>query len=288
VSNEAKGANVIRVVTDSSCDLPHEVAVTHRIAIVPLTIRFGDREYVDRIDLTQDEFWDRLRTSTDLPETSAPSAGDFRERFMSLAEEGADGIVAVCLSSSLSATYQAAVIAAEQTTAVPVTVVDSRNVSMALGFQVLEAARAAARGDNLEQVAAAALAARDRSSFVAALDTLEYLQRGGRIGSTQAFLGGLLNIKPLITVENGVVAAVGRVRTRTKALAALGERAARLGSGVEEIAILTGDSPDVEDFRQQLSTVFPIHLIAGIGPIVGTHSGPGVLGIAYRLKAGSP
>jgi len=278
---------VIRVVTDSSCDLPAEVSATHRIEIVPLSIRFGDREYADRIDLTPDEFWDKLKTSSDLPETSAPSAGDFRERFASLADEGADGILAICLSSRLSATYQAAVIAAEQTATIPVKVVDSRNVSMAFGFQVLEAARAATRGDNLEQVEAAALAARDRASFVAALDTLEYLQRGGRIGTTQAFLGGLLNIKPLITVENGVVAAVGRARTRTKALATLVERAGQLGSRVEEVAILTGDSPDVEAFREQLSTVIPVHLIANIGPIVGTHSGPGVLGIAYRLSSAS-
>lgn len=283
-SNEAKGAQVIRVVTDSSCDLPGELVATHGIEIVPLTIRFGDREYADRTDLTTARFWAELKTSSDLPETSAPSAGDFRERFARLADEGADGIVAVCLSSSLSATYQAAAIAAEQTRPIPVKVVDSRNVSMALGFQVLEAARAAARGDNLEQVAAAALAARDRTNFVAALDTLEYLQRGGRIGTTRAFLGGLLNIKPLLTMENGVVAAVGRVRTRSKARATLVERAGMLGSDVQELAILTGDSPDVEDFRQQLSTVIPTHLISEIGPVVGTHTGPEVLGIAYRLS----
>lgn len=274
---------MIRVVTDSSCDLPDEVAATHRIEIVPLTVRFGDREYVDRVGLTREDFWSQLRISSQLPETSAPSAGNFRERFAKLAADGADGIVVVCLSSNLSATYQAAVIAAEQTTTVPVKVLDSLNVSMALGFQVLEAARAAARGENLEQVTAAALAARDSSSFVAALDTLEYLQRGGRVGSTQAFLGGLLNIKPMITVENGVVAAVGRVRTRTKAIAKLVERASMLGTGVEEVAILTGDSPDVGDFRQQLSAVIPVHLIAEVGPVVGTHTGPGVLGIAYRL-----
>jgi DegV family protein with EDD domain len=275
---------MIRVVTDSSCDLPVELAVTHGIEIVPLTIRFGDLEIADRVQLTQARFWENLRTSSDLPETSAPSAGSFRDRYASLAAEGAEGIVAICLSSSLSGTYQAAVIAAEQTTAIPVKVLDSRNVSMALGFQVLEAGRAAARGENLEQVAAAALAARDRTNFVVALDTLDYLQRGGRIGTAQAFLGGLLNIKPLITMESGVVAAVGRVRTRSRALAALVERAAELGA-VEEVAIVTGDSPDVEAFRQQLSALIPAHLIAGIGPVVGTHSGPGVLGFAYRLSA---
>ena len=277
---------MIRVVTDSSSDLPEELATLHRIEIVPLKIRFGDLEFEDRTQLTQAQFWEKLASSIDLPETSAPSAGNFRDTYESLATEGATGVVAICLSSELSGTYQAAVIAAEQTTSVPVQVVDSRNVSMALGFQVLEAARAAAQGDNLEKVAAAANAARLETNFVAALDTLDYLQRGGRIGSAQAFLGGLLNIKPLITMEDGVVAALGRVRTRSRAVAALVERAAALGPAVAEVAILTSDPAGVEEFRQQLSAVIPTHLVAGVGPVVGTHTGPGLLGFAYRLGEG--
>ncbi len=275
---------MIRVVTDSSCDLPDELAATHSIEIVPLTIRFGDEEFADRSQLTHAQFWEKLKISPDLPETAAPSAGTFGETYGRLAEAGAEGIVVICLGSNLSGTYQAAVIAAERTLPVPVQVVDSGNVSMALGFQVLEAARAAARGGSLERVAEAALAARERTNFVAALDTLEYLQRGGRMGTAQAFLGGLLNVKPLITMENGVVAAVGRVRTRSKALAALADRVTAMGPRIQEVAILTGDSPDVEAFRQQLSSVVPTNLIAGIGPVVGTHSGPGVLGFAYRLR----
>jgi DegV family protein with EDD domain len=277
---------MIRVVTDSSCDLPEELAALHRIEIVPLKIRFGDLEFEDRTQLTQAQFWEKLASSLDLPETSAPSAGTFRERYERLAAEGATGIVVICLSSELSGTYQAAVIAAEQTTSVPVQVVDSRNVSMALGFQVLEAARAAAQGEDLEDVAAAAVAASPGTNFVAALDTLDYLQRGGRIGSAQAFLGGLLNIKPLITMENGVVAALGRVRTHSRAIAALVERAAALGPAVAEVAILTSDPAQVEEFRQPLSAVIPTNLIAGIGPVVGTHTGPGLLGFAYRLGEG--
>ena len=277
---------MIRVVTDSSCDLPQELALTHGIEIVPLNIRFGDLEFTDRLELSHTQFWDHLKTSPDLPETSAPSAGAFREVFERLAEEGADGIVAVCLSSHLSGTYQAAAIAAEQTPRIPIKVIDSRNVSMALGFQVLEAARAAARGDGLDQVVAAALAVRDQTNFIVALDTLDFLQRGGRIGAAQAFLGGLLSIKPLITMEDGVVAAMGRVRTRSRALANLVERATALGANIEEAAIVTGDSPDVETFRQNLSILIPVNLVAEIGPVVGTHSGPGVIGIAYRLRPG--
>lgn len=275
---------MIRVVTDSSCDLPDELAATYGIGIVPLTIRFGDREFVDRSELGRAEFWGQLGSSADLPETAAPSAGAFRAKYEDLAKAGASGVVAICLSSNLSGTYQAAVIAAEQTDEVPVKVVDSQNVSMALGFQVLEAARAAALGKDLDSVESAALRARDRTNFVVALDTLEYLQRGGRIGAAQAFFGGLLHIKPLITMEDGVVAPVGRVRTRSRALTTLVQRAAALGSGLAEIAIVAGRAPDAEEFRRQLMSVEPTHLVAEIGPVVGTHSGPGVIGFAYRLS----
>ena len=278
-----KGAGVIRVVTDSSCDVPEELAATHQIEIVPLTIRFGDLEFTDGRDLGHTEFWDKLAESADLPETAAPSAGAFRVKYQELAESGATGVVVICLSGSLSGTSQAAAIAAEQTEEVPVRVIDSRNVSMAMGFQVLEAARAAARGDDLAGVEAAALQARDRTNFVVALDTLEFLQRGGRIGAAQAFFGGLLQVKPLITMEDGVVSPVGRVRTRSRAFATLVEKAATLGSNLAEVAVVTGGSPDTEVFRQRLSAVVPAHLIAEIGPVVGTHSGPGVLGFAYRL-----
>lgn len=275
---------VIRVVADSSCDLPRHLVVTHDIEIVPLTIRFGDREYVDGVDLTGPAFWQELRTSSTLPETAAPSAGRFRETFERIAASGADGIVAVCISGDLSATYQAAVIAAEQTSALPVTVIDSRNVSMAMGFQVLEAARAADRGAGLEEVSNAAVEARERTNLLAALDTLEYLKRGGRVGNTQAFFGELLHVKPLITVEDGVVAAAGRVRTRSKAVAAVVNRAIELAPAIEELAILDAGSPDLDALREQLGRSVPANLVATIGPVVGTHTGPGVIGVAYRLR----
>jgi DegV family protein with EDD domain len=271
-------------VTDSSCDLPDELVATHGIEIVPLTIRFGDDEFVDRIELGRSEFWDELDGSVHLPETAAPSAGAFLAKYEAVARAGATGVLAICLSSRLSGTFQAAVIAAEQTNEIPVKVLDSRNVSMALGFQVLAAARAAAAGKDLSSVESAALQARDRTNFVVALDTLEYLQRGGRIGTAQAFFGGLLHVKPLITMEAGVVAAVGRVRTRSRAFTALLQRASTLSPGLAEIAVVAGGASDVEVFRRQLAAVVPTHLVAEIGPVVGTHSGPGVIGFAYRQE----
>lgn len=277
---------MIRIVTDSSCDIPPDLVADHRIEVVPLTIRFGTEEFVDGVDLDPPAFWQRLAAAERLPETAAPSAGAFLDAYTRLADEGAPGVVAVCLSSALSATYQSAVIAAEQVgERLPVRVVDSRAVTMALGLQVLEAAQAAEAGADVDQVADAALQATARTNLYAALDTLEYLRRGGRIGGAQALLGSLLDVKPLITFSDGVVAAAGRVRTRRKAVAALTGRVAELAPRLRRLAILHGDAPDVETFaatvREAAGGLEPI--VAQLGPVVGTHSGPGTLGVAYLL-----
>ncbi len=271
---------MIRVVTDSSSDLPPELAKASGVEIVPLSIRFGEEEYTDRVDLSVDDFWSKLAGTQRLPETAAPSAGAFADRYARLFEDGATGIVAVTLSSTMSATYQAAVIAAESA-AGPVKVVDSRTVSMALGLAVLAAARAATAGQDLEIVAAAAVDASAAAHLLAALDTLDFLKRGGRIGGAQAMLGSLLDIKPLITVEDGVVAAAGRVRTRSKAIDALVRSLE--GNSPPEVAMLhTGDGGE-----GLLRSALEEHLAAGdvipcrLGAVVGTHAGPGTLGVAF-------
>ena len=276
---------MIRLVTDSSCDLPANLVERHRITVVPLTIRFGSDEYVDRRDLTSHEFWMKLRTAAALPETAAPSAGAFLEAFADLAAQGATGVVAVCLSSEISATYQSAVIAAEQAD-IPVRVVDSRMVSMALGFQVLAGAAAAENGGNLGAVTDACLAAAARTDIMAALDTLEFLKRGGRVGGAQAFIGGILDIKPIIGFANGVVSAAGRVRTRSKALAALIARVEDLAPTLDAVAVIHGDAPDVEGLTARVrQVVADIDVVVSeIGPVVGTHSGPGIIGVAYRTR----
>ena len=276
---------MIRIVTDSSCDIPTELVARHRIEVVPLTIRFGDDEFVDRVELDPPSFWSRLAAAEGLPETAAPSAGAFLDAYRRLADEGASGVVAICLSSALSATYQSAVIAAEQIAdQVPVRVVDSRAVTMALGLQVLEAAQTAESGASLEEVAEVALDAAGGANLYAALDTLEYLRRGGRIGGAQALLGSLLDVKPLITFADGVVAAAGRVRTRRKAVAALTSRVAELAPRLRRLAVLHGDSPDVEAFAAAVAEAGGIEpVVAQLGPVVGTHSGPRTLGVAYLL-----
>jgi DegV family protein with EDD domain len=277
--------SMIRIVTDSSCDIPTEMVERHRITVVPLTIRFGDDEYVDGEDLTREAFWPKLAASPDLPETAAPSAGRFQDAFLRLADEGAEGIVVICLSAQISATYQSAVIAAEKVAdRIRVSVVDSQTVTMAAGFQALAAARAAEAGANLAGAAAAATGVVGSTNLFAALDTLEFLKRGGRIGNAQAFFGSLLNVKPLITFQDGVVAAAGRARTRGKALAAIAEHVAGL-PGVEELTVLHGAAGDVERLTALVAPhVAPDRIsVAELGPVVGTHAGPGVIGVAYRL-----
>lgn len=274
---------MIRIVTDSSSDVPHELAGEHAVEVVPLTIRFGDEEFVDRQDLTTASFWERLVLADHLPETAAPSAGLFEETYRSLISEDATGIVVITISSELSGTYQSAVIAAERTNGeIPIRVIDSRSVGMGLGLPVLEAATLAGQGASLDEVADYAARSTASTSVVAALDTLEYLKRGGRVGSTQAFFGGLLNIKPLITLTDGVVAPFGRVRTRSKAIGALEERAAAIGPAIKAAAVFHGAAGDIDLVVERIQQHLAVPVIVSmLGPVVGTHTGPGTVGIAY-------
>jgi DegV family protein with EDD domain len=275
---------VIRVVTDSSCDLPQALVDQYGLEVVPLTIRFGSDEYVDGRDLGPGDFWKKLRSSDRLPETAAPSAGSFLQAFQNLFDGGAAGIVALTLSGQLSGTYQSAVIAAEQLGR-PIKVLDSRTVSMGLGLPVLAAARTASAGGDLAAVVAAAVDAADGTHVLAALQTLEFLKRGGRIGGAQALVGSLLDIKPLIAIEDGAVNAAGRVRTRSKAKHALTAHVRDRADRIAEVAVLHGDADDVESFVESIAGVLPgrTPIVAQLGPVVGTHSGPGTLGVAYRL-----
>ncbi len=277
---------MIRIVTDSSCDLPDELIESHRIEIVPLTIRFGDKEYLDREGLSTADFWHMLTTGDVLPETAAPSIGRFHQVYTRLSSEGADGIVVICVSSALSATIQAAEAAVKQfTSGVPVRVVDSRLVSTALGLVALEAAERSAAGASLRDVVATAKEASASSNIFAALDTLEYLKRGGRIGGAAAFLGEVLSVKPLITVKDGAVAPAGRVRTRTKALAAVIDHIAGLADRIQRLAIVHSVAPDLDEFLVSLAKVYSgERIVSSLGPVVGTHTGPGVIAAAYRLR----
>ena len=273
---------MIRLVTDSSCDLPGEICDSLGITVVPLTVRFGDETFTDGVDLDNAGFWARLDNSEGLPETAAPSAGSFMDAYAALADQGADGVVVVTLSSALSATHQSAVIAAENLPELPVKVIDSRTVSMALGLAAMEGAEVAAEGADIEAVVAATRESAGAMRIVAALDTLEFLRRGGRVGNTQALIGGMLDVKPIITVEDGVVAAAGRVRTRSKARTNIVERALA-NSASPRMAVFGGRADDFDELVSTIRTAVGDHIvIAELGPVVGTHAGPGTVGVAYQ------
>jgi DegV family protein with EDD domain len=277
----------IRVVTDSACDLPQALADQLGIRIVPLTIRFGREEFVDRLDLTPAEFWARCADSPVLPETAAPAPGQFELAYRGLVDEGADGVVVVSLSSQLSGTMQSAQLAANAVYGdIPVDVVDSRSVTTGLGMIAVAAARLARQGAKLEEVAGLARDLARRTHVWATLDTLDYLKKGGRIGGAKALFASALAIKPIIEVRHGQVEDGGRQRTRSRALAQLVEKV-RTAGPLEALAVLHADTPDVDAFVAELAPLAPGPImVTEVGAVIGTHCGPQAIGVA--LQTASP
>ncbi|MGC1418545.1 MAG: DegV family protein [Acidimicrobiales bacterium] len=273
----------VRVISDSSCDLPEELVRRFDIEIVSLSIRFGDEEFTDRVDLSPSEFWARCKASKTLPATAAPSPGSFQSAYERARDSGFDGVIALTISAALSATHQAAVIAADAVAdTMPVRVIDSKAASMALGLLVLDVAELAQGGAPLDELAAHAEALLDKIGVIAMLDTLDHLVKGGRIGGARALLGQVLAIKPLIELKNGVVAEAGRQRTRAKALSAI-VAVARTHTPLRRLAIVHGDSSEraaLETLVGDIPIEFPL-IIADMGPTVGTHGGPGIIGVAW-------
>lgn len=274
---------VVRIVTDSACDLPQARADELGIEIVPLSIRFGTEEYIDRVELTNDEFWRKVATSPLLPETAAPAPGAFEERFRALAADGADAVLCINLSSRLSGTMQSAQIAAKALDGeLPVRVVDSLSVSMGLGNQCIGAQTLAAAGEDLDTIAAAVELRAATTRLFGALDTLEHLKRGGRIGGAQALLGGMLSIKPIIEIRDGIVIEAGKVRTRSKSLQHLADKL-RAATNPTGVFVFHAQAPDIEEFLDLLGAITPRDEIevGNIGPVIGTHGGPRTIGFGW-------
>lgn len=276
----------VRIVTDSASDLSDEAAQELGIVVVPLSIRFGDEEFTDRRDLTVSEFYAKMAATDVLPETAAPSPGAFEEAFRSCADEGADAVVCINLSLALSATGQAAQSAAKAVAdVIPVTCLDSKSITAGLGTQVLEAARAARDGATVDAIVALVDELRPRTRVYGVLDTLDNLQKGGRIGGAKAMLGGMLSIKPCLDLSSGEVVEAGRQRTRKKAAAWLRSILEEAGD-VEALAVIHGDAPDVDAFVTSISDLVPVDQIRvdQLGAVIGTHGGPRVLGITFLTR----
>lgn len=273
----------VRIVTDTAADLPPSLAAARGIEVVPLTVRFGDESYVSGVELSAEAFWEKLASTNVAPATAAPSAGDFQKAYEAIGSSGATGIVSVHLSSKLSATYQSATVAAKEVGSVPVEVFDSLGVSAGTGLLALRAADTAEAGASAADIVAELETLRPRVRLYGVIDTLEYLRLGGRIGGAQALLGTMLKMKPVIGLQDGVVDPVGRVRTRAKALEHLAGLVRAEQGNIEKLVVIHGAAPDVEDFLGRLDGVVKVAPddVWTLGPIVGAHAGPGVIGVVF-------
>jgi fatty acid kinase fatty acid binding subunit len=275
----------VRVITDSAGDLPEGVAAALGIEMVSLTIRFGEDEFIDRVDLSPDQFWARCRASKVLPETAAPSPGAFQGAYERARDDGAPGAIVLTLSAALSATHQAATLAASQVPGFAVRVVDTQAVSMAQGLLVMDVAERARDGATLDELVARAEELTARVGVCAMLDTLDHLVKGGRVGGARALLGQVLSIKPLLELKDGLVAEAGRQRTRAKALSAICA-VARGHAPLERLAVVHGAAPDLEPFLAMAREIDSERelLVSDIGPTVGTHAGPGIIGLCWVAR----
>lgn len=272
----------VRIVTDSTADLPLKLAHDLGISVVPLSVIFGDEVFREGIDISHDLFYDKLIRGKELATTSAPSVGDFLEVYEPLLKE-ADEIASIHISAKLSATCdnacQAAQILADR--GARIEVVDSQVVSLGLTFATLAAARVAREGGGIEQIKAAVESTVQRLRIYFMVDTLEYLRRGGRIGRGRAFLGAVLRVKPLLSLRGGEIHPEERVRTKAHAMERLFQIATSYPN-VQEVAIGYSTNPqDAHDFQRRLQAVLP-HvniLVTRVGPVIGAHAGPGVLGL---------
>lgn len=272
----------VKIVTDSTSDLTPEMADKWGITVVPLYVKFGTETYRDGVDLTTDEFYRRLSQSKLLPTTSTPSSGTFAEVYDRLAGE-ADEILVITLSSKYSATCEAAVQGKElKKRRTRVEVIDSLFSISALGLICISAAKAALTGANVDEVAGVVRSNMHRVHLRMAFDTLEYLKRGGRIGTAQALLGSMLKINPILTIKDGYTEAVARTHSRRQAIDYLYNFAAGFAR-IEELAIEDATTPDeAELLVERLSDKFPKERIyrSKVSPVVGTHVGPHVLAVA--------
>jgi len=281
----------VKIVTDSVADLPSQVVKELGITVIPIVIRWGEQLFRDGIDLTPQQFYERLKSSKIPPSTSVPSPGTFAEAYDRLAEE-TDEVLAIILSAKLSGTYNVALQSVGlMKRKCRVEVIDSKCGTMAEGFIVMEAAKAAQAGASIDEVIRIAQQTIPRIDLLATFDTLEYLKRGGRIGKAQAFLGSMLKVNPLITLRDGGVEPIGRTHSRARAIDRLYEFAMS-HSHIEEMAIEEATTPDdAEKLANRLGAKFPKERIyrSKPSPVIGTHTGPGFLIVAILGdKSSSP
>lgn len=274
----------VKVVTDSTSDLPPQLAKELGITVVPAYVRFGEKVYRDRVDIDEDEFYSRLLHDPVHPSTTQPSPQDFIDAYKELAHE-ADGIVSIHVSTKLSGTCNSALRGKEAVEKeCPVEVIDSQVVTMGLGELAIAANTMAESGMSLQQVVEEVNRMIPSIHVLGLLDTLKYLALGGRIGKMQALLGSVLNVKPMLTVKDGVLTPTGRVRSRAKGVDILFDFV-KNAADIQDLAVIYNTTLDeAQGLVRRLGSVFPEEKIrlAKLGPALGVHTGPGILFIALR------
>jgi DegV family protein with EDD domain len=275
---------VIKIVTDSTADLPPEIIKELGITVLPLYLRFGDKVYRDRIDITEDEFYERLIHDPIHPSTTQIPPQDFIEVYQNLAKE-ADGIISIHLTGKLSGTYDSALQAKEALgKKCPIEVIDSQQVTMGLGLLVIAAANLAKSATDIQQIAKEIKSLIPKIHILGLLDTLKYLALGGRIGKVQALLGSILSIKPMLSLKDGVLVPSGRARNRAQGIDKLFEFV-KNATAIEDLSVIYNTTLDEAiAFTARLGQLFPRERIriARLGPALGVHGGPKILFVALR------
>ena len=274
----------IKIVTDSSADLPDQLVQELGITVVPLYVRFGEEVYRERVDITDEEFYQRLLHGTVHPVTIQPSPQDFADVYQKLSQE-ADGIVSIHISAKLSGTYNSALMAKEMIEKkCPIEVIDSQLISVSLWLVDIVAVTRAKAGEGLEKVVEEVKQAIPKIHLLALFDTLKYLQLGGRIGKSKALLGSILNVKPMITLKDGETAPVGQVRSRAKGIDRLFDFV-KNATNIQDLAIVYSTTPDeAQALAERIDPIFTKERIkiARVGTTLGVHAGPGFLVVAFR------
>jgi DegV family protein with EDD domain len=273
----------IKIVTDSSADLPAKIVEELGITVVPLYVRFGEEVYRDRVDISEEEFYKRLQHDPVHPSTTQPTPQDFATVYQKSGE--ADGIVSIHISSKLSGTCNSALQGREMAEVkCPIEVIDSETLTMALGMMVISAAQLANLGKGLEEIVAEVKQTIATTRLLGLLDTLKYVALGGRIGKAKELLGSILNVKPLLSLRDGEVVPAGQARTRSKGIDRLFEFVQN-AVDIQDLAVVYNITPpEAQALVERLGSVFDkkqIHL-ATIGPMLGVHMGPGALIVALR------
>lgn len=276
----------IAIVTDSTADIPKELAETLGISIIPLTVNFGMKQYLDGIDIQSDQFYQMLATASPLPTTSQPSPAEFQQLYERLLQDH-DSVISIHLSAGLSGTLSSAS-AAQGMVQGDVHLVDSRSISLGIGALVAEAVEMVAQGLEAAEIAERLLVARDRIEVLFTLDTLEYLHKGGRIGRVQAVMGSLLNIKPIVRVVDGIYVPAGKARRQEQALKTMTDLFASLADGrqVKRIAVAHGAALAAgQQLVKLLEHAFDqkVALLTQVGPVIGVHTGPGTIGASVTF-----